>query len=112
MTKSSDVQFANFLDVAANGGGQGARSSDGRSRDDCQPVTSRKWRHAVSFSLSFLWHGLFNCVKARRACHLLRCEARSIRSGSAMGAPDFAWSTLALEIVDPDPAAVSSYLLR
>jgi glycogen debranching enzyme len=31
-------------------------------------------------------------------------------SGAGMGARDFGWSTLMLELVDPDPAASSSYL--
>ena len=31
-------------------------------------------------------------------------------TGRGMGASEFAWSTLALEIVDPDPAAATSYL--
>ena len=31
-------------------------------------------------------------------------------TGRGMGAPDFAWSTLAIELAEPDPAAGSSYL--
>jgi hypothetical protein len=27
-----------------------------------------------------------------------------------MGAPEFAWSALAIELADPDPAAATSYL--
>jgi hypothetical protein len=31
-------------------------------------------------------------------------------TGAGMGAHSFAWSTLALELADPDPGAPSSYL--
>jgi len=32
------------------------------------------------------------------------------RSGAGLGARDFAWSTLLLEMSDPDPAGETSYL--
>jgi hypothetical protein len=32
------------------------------------------------------------------------------QTGAGMGARDFGWSTLLLELIDPDPAAASSYL--
>jgi len=32
------------------------------------------------------------------------------RDGRGMGAPDFAWSALALELIDPDPGARTSHL--
>jgi glycogen debranching enzyme len=32
------------------------------------------------------------------------------RTGEGLGATDFAWTTLALEMSDPDPAATGSYL--
>jgi hypothetical protein len=31
-------------------------------------------------------------------------------TGAGMGAPDFSWSALVLELVDPSPGAASSYL--
>jgi hypothetical protein len=31
-------------------------------------------------------------------------------TGQGLGAPDFAWTTLAVEMSDPDPAAIRSHL--
>jgi hypothetical protein len=33
------------------------------------------------------------------------------RDGRGMGAPDFAWSTIALELIDPDPGARASHIV-
>jgi hypothetical protein len=32
------------------------------------------------------------------------------RTGEGLGAEDFAWTSLAMELADPDPTASSSYL--
>jgi len=68
-----------------------------------------------------VWLGLVRLGYVEHADELARRVAETIGSeelheyynpytGRGMGAPDFAWSALALEIVDPDPAAASSYL--
>jgi glycogen debranching enzyme len=68
-----------------------------------------------------VWLGLVRLGYSEQADELARRIAQTISShglheyydpytGRGMGAPEFAWSALALEIVDPDPEAASSYL--
>ena len=68
-----------------------------------------------------VWLGLLRLGYAEQADELARRIASTIESaglheyygpytGEGLGVPEFAWSALALEIVDPDPAAAGSYL--
>jgi hypothetical protein len=86
------------------------------------PAFRRIWRGPTWINSAWLvWLGLVRLGYAEQADELARRIAETIGSqglheyynpytGRGMGAPYFAWSALALEIVDPDPAAASSYL--
>jgi hypothetical protein len=88
------------------------------------PAFRRIWRGPTWINSAWLvWLGLVRLGYSEPADELARRVAETIGShglheyydpynGRGMGAPYFAWSTLALEIVEPDPAAASSYLLR
>ena len=82
----------------------------------------RIWRGPTWINSAWLvWLGLVRLGYRDQADELARRLADTVSSqglheyynpytGRGMGAPDFAWSALALEIVDPDPAAAASYL--
>jgi hypothetical protein len=86
------------------------------------PVFRRIWRGPTWINSAWLvWLGLVRLGYGEQADELARRIAETIGSqglheyydpytGRGMGASNFAWSALALEIVDPDPAAASSYL--
>ncbi|HET7051846.1 MAG TPA: hypothetical protein VFI54_26485 [Solirubrobacteraceae bacterium] len=86
------------------------------------PAFRRIWRGPTWINSAWLvWLGLLRLGYGEQADELARRVAATIGSqglheyynpytGRGMGAPDFAWSTLALEIVDPDPVAAASYL--
>jgi hypothetical protein len=88
------------------------------------PALRRIWRGPTWINSAWLvWLGLVRLGYSEPADELAWRVAETIGSqglheyynpytGRGLGAPEFAWSTLALEIVDPDPAAASSYLLR
>ncbi|HEV2981311.1 MAG TPA: hypothetical protein VGX51_07745 [Solirubrobacteraceae bacterium] len=82
----------------------------------------RYWRGPTWVNSAWLiWLGLVRLGYRQQAQELalgvLAALARSglrefydPRDGRGMGAPDFAWSTLALELIDPDPAARASHI--
>jgi hypothetical protein len=86
------------------------------------PALRRIWRGPTWVNSAWLvWLGLVRLGYPEQASELARRLAITIGSeglheyynphtGRGMGAPDFAWSTLVLEIVDPDAAAPTSYL--
>jgi hypothetical protein len=86
------------------------------------PALRRIWRGPTWMNSAWLvWLGLLRLGYAEQADELARRIASTIESaglheyynpytGEGLGVPEFAWSALALEIVDPDPAAASSYL--
>jgi Mannosylglycerate hydrolase MGH1-like glycoside hydrolase domain len=86
------------------------------------PAFRRIWRGPTWINSAWLvWLGLVRLGYGEQADELARRIAQTISAqglheyynpctGRGMGAPDFAWSALALEIVDPDPEAASSYL--
>jgi hypothetical protein len=92
-------------------------------RGDLGPWHERRyWRGPVWINAVWLlWLGLVRLGYDEQADTLAsRTLAALTRSGireyydpydaSGMGQPHFAWSTLALELIDPDPAAATSYL--
>jgi hypothetical protein len=86
------------------------------------PALRRIWRGPTWLNSSWLvWLGLVRLGYREQADELVRRVTATITAhgvheyynpftGRGMGAPDFAWSTLAMEIVEPDPRAASSYL--
>ena len=86
------------------------------------PAFRRIWRGPTWINSAWLvWLGLVRLGYAEQAGELAGRVAETVGSqglheyynpytGRGMGAPDFAWSALALEIIDPDPAAAASYL--
>jgi hypothetical protein len=82
----------------------------------------RIWRGPTWINSAWLvWLGLVRLGYDEEASVLAGRLAGTIRTeglreyydpytGRGMGATDFAWSTLALEVVEPDPSAASSYL--
>jgi hypothetical protein len=82
----------------------------------------RYWRGPTWINASWLvWLGLSRlgyseqavAMCSRLASAMSRAGLREYYdpySGRGMGAADFAWSALILEMLDPDPRAVSSYL--
>jgi hypothetical protein len=91
-------------------------------RDTVFPGFRRYWRGPTWINASWLvWLGMVRLGYADEAEQLARRVARAVESsgmreyyhsytGAGMGAVSFAWSTLATELVDPDPGASSSYL--
>ena len=82
----------------------------------------RYWRGPTWVNAAWLvWIGLLRLGYQEQADELARRVAGAAISsglreyydpynGHGMGAPGFAWSALAIELADPDPAAASSYL--
>jgi hypothetical protein len=82
----------------------------------------RYWRGPTWVNSAWLlWLGLVRLGYAEPAATLARRVAEAVASaglreyyhpytGRGMGAVDFAWSTLVLELLEPDPLAASSYL--
>jgi hypothetical protein len=92
-------------------------------RDSRVRAVRRIWRGPTWINSAWLvWLGLVRLGYAEQASELARrvavtIEGQGLReyydpyTGHGMGVPDFAWSTLALEILDPDSRAAASYLL-
>jgi hypothetical protein len=93
------------------------------SRDDTPvPGLRRYWRGPTWINSAWLvWLGLLRLGYAGQAVELAERVAKGVRAaglreyydpytGEGMGATDFAWSTLVMELVDPDPRANRSYL--
>jgi hypothetical protein len=86
------------------------------------PAMRRTWRGPTWINAAWLvWLGLVRLGYHNPARELARRLAATIRleglreyyhpfTGRGMGATEFGWSTLALEIVEPDTIAASSYL--
>ena len=86
------------------------------------PGIRRYWRGPTWINAAWLlWLGLVRLGYGEQAEELTRRVATAVLAsglreyydpytGRGMGMPDFAWSALAMELVDPDPAAGSSYL--
>ena len=82
----------------------------------------RIWRGPTWINSAWLvWLGLVRLGYAEQADELAQRVAATVGSqglheyydpytGRGLGAPQFAWSSLALEIVEPDPLAATSYL--
>ena len=82
----------------------------------------RYWRGPTWVNAAWLvWIGLVRLGYAEQAAQLARALGGAVSraglreyyhpyTGRGMGALDFAWSTLVLELLDPDPRAASSYL--
>ena len=90
---------------------------DGGSR-----LVRRYWRGPTWINTAWLvWLGLRRLGYTEEAAAMTRALAGAAvaeglreyydpRSGAGLGARDFAWSTLLLEMSDPDPAVETSYL--
>ena len=90
--------------------------------DTVLPGVRRYWRGPTWINAAWLlWLGLVRLGYDNEATELARRLCAAVQreglreyyhsySGAGMGAVDFGWSSLALELLDPDPAAVSSYL--
>jgi hypothetical protein len=88
------------------------------------PALRRIWRGPTWVNSAWMvWIGLLRLGYVDQAFELARRLAETVRAeglreyydpytGLGMGATDFGWSTLSLEIVDPDAAAASGYLTR
>jgi hypothetical protein len=92
------------------------------SEHDRQGITVRYWRGPTWVNSAWmLWMGLLRLGYASEAQRLAdrisaTVAANGLReyyhaySGRGMGAHDFGWSTLAVELAEPDPIAGNSYL--
>jgi hypothetical protein len=93
------------------------------SVEDAGPFgLKRYWRGPTWVNAAWLlWLGLLRLGYSEAAATLAERVARAIAAaglreyyhpytGRGMGAVDFAWSSLVLELLDPDPLAASSYL--
>ena len=86
------------------------------------PGLRRYWRGPTWVNAAWLlWLGLVRLGYAREAEELARRITTAVLAsgmreyydpytGRGMAMPDFAWSALAVELADPDPAARSSHL--
>jgi hypothetical protein len=91
-------------------------------RDTVFPGLRRYWRGPTWINAAWLlWLGLLRLGYETQADELARRVTGAVSqsglreyydpyTGRGMGAPDFAWSALAIELADPDPRAASSYL--
>ncbi len=93
------------------------------SRDDVLVLgLKRYWRGPTWINAAWLvWLGLVRLGYARAADALVRSLAATVRAyglreyydpytGRGMGAIEFGWSALVMELVEPDPRAPGSYL--
>ena len=93
------------------------------SCDDRGAVGLRRyWRGPTWVNAAWLmWLGLTRLGYREQADELAERLARTVLqsglreyynpfTGDGMGAVDFGWSSLVLELIDPDPRAASSYL--
>jgi hypothetical protein len=90
--------------------------------DTVLPGVRRYWRGPTWINAAWLlWLGLVRLGYDNEATELAGRLCAAVQreglreyyhpySGGGMGAVDFGWSSLALELLDPDPAAASSYL--
>lgn len=90
--------------------------------DTLLPGIRRYWRGPTWINSAWLlWLGLVRLGYHEPALELARRVSGAVTAsglheyydcftGRGMGAPDFAWSALAIELAEPDPAAGSSYL--
>jgi hypothetical protein len=90
--------------------------------DRALPGIRRYWRGPTWINSAWLlWLGLIRLGYDEQAAELARRVGGAVLSsglheyydpytGRGMGAPNFAWSALAIELAEPDPAARSSYL--
>jgi hypothetical protein len=86
------------------------------------PAFRRIWRGPTWINSAwFVWLGLVRLGYSEQADELARRVAATVSgqglheyynpyTGVGMGAPHFGWSTLAMEIVEPDSRAAASYL--
>ncbi len=91
-------------------------------RDEFLPGVRRYWRGPAWVNAAWLlWLGLVRLGYTEQADELGRRMAGAVASsglreyynpysGAGMGAQNFAWSTLVMELLDPDPRAAESYL--
>ena len=99
-----------------------AANDPGYEPDGGHGLIRRYWRGPTWINSSWMvWLGLrrlgYEAEAARLAAGVIGAVAREgmreyydPRSGIGLGARDFAWSTLASELADPDEAAAASYL--
>jgi hypothetical protein len=93
------------------------------SRDDRAPFRLRRyWRGPTWINAAWLlWLGLIRLGYEEPASQLVRALSATVAregmreyydpfTGRGMGAVDFGWSTLLMELVEPDPSAKTSYL--
>jgi hypothetical protein len=92
------------------------------SRSDRFLLLRRYWRGPTWINAAWLlWLGLVRYGYRAESAELAARIARAVRAaglreyydpytGEGMGATDFSWSTLVLELIDPDPAAATSHL--
>jgi glycogen debranching enzyme len=86
------------------------------------PGLRRYWRGPTWINTAWLlWLGLLRLGYEEQAQELARRVTGAVSqsglheyydpyTGRGMGAPEFAWSALAIELLDPDPGAASSHL--
>ena len=91
-------------------------------RDARVPGIPRYWRGPTWLNAAWLvWMGLVRLGYTQPAQELARRLGETVTrsglreyyhpyTGAGMGAPSFAWSTLIMELVDPDPRAAAGYL--
>jgi glycogen debranching enzyme len=92
------------------------------SRSDRFLLLRRYWRGPTWVNAAWmLWLGLVRLGYGAEAGELAARIARAVRAaglreyydpytGEGMGATDFSWSALVMELIEPDPAAASSHL--
>ncbi|HEY7150390.1 MAG TPA: hypothetical protein VH391_01790 [Solirubrobacterales bacterium] len=85
-------------------------------------LVRRYWRGPTWVNAAWLlWLGLVRLGYVQEAEHLAAALAEAVRreglreyyhprTGEGLGATDFAWTSLAVEMSDPDPRVASSYL--
>jgi hypothetical protein len=91
-------------------------------RDDPFPGVRRYWRGPTWINSSWLvWLGLVRLGYEQQATELAERIVGNIareglreyynpHTGTGMGATDFGWSSLVMELLDPDPRAAGSYV--
>jgi hypothetical protein len=92
------------------------------SRNDRFLMLRRYWRGPTWINAAWmLWLGMVRLGYRTEAGELDARIVRAVRAaglreyydpytGEGMGATDFSWSALVMELIDPDPAASSSHL--